>query len=104
MVANGFKLEAVGDNADKASSAGEQSWTCSFFARRLCCLTQIDDAESTCSSERVAEFDTWNASADAYTFLYNPDPWQQGGAMRAIRIYIRVPAICNVHEMTILYA
>ncbi|DBB02948.1 TPA: hypothetical protein ACH3X1_013545 [Trebouxia sp. C0004] len=55
MVANGFKLEAVGDNADKASSA-----------------------ESIRSSERVAEFDTWNASADAYTFLYNPDPWQQG--------------------------
>ncbi|KAA6425319.1 MAG: hypothetical protein FRX49_04812 [Trebouxia sp. A1-2] len=55
MVANGFKLEAVGENADKASSA-----------------------ESIRSSERVAEFDTWNASADAYTFLYNPDPWQQG--------------------------
>ncbi len=80
MVANGFKLEAVGDNADKASSAGEQSRTCPSFARRLCCLTRVDDAESIRSSERVAEFDTWNASADAYTFLYNPDPWQQGGA------------------------
>ncbi|DBB02949.1 TPA: hypothetical protein ACH3X1_013545 [Trebouxia sp. C0004] len=48
------------------------------FARQLCCLSQVDDAESIRSSERVAEFDTWNASADAYTFLYNPDPWQQG--------------------------
>jgi len=87
MVANGFKLEAVGDNADKASSAGEQSrFTCSSFARRLCRMTRVDDADSIRSSERVADFDTWNASADAYTFLYNPDPWQQGGAMRAIRI------------------
>ena len=90
MVANGFKLEAVGDNADKASSAGEQSPTCSSFARRLFCLTRVDDADTIRSSERVADFDTWNASADAYTFLYSPDPWQQGGATRAIRICIRI--------------
>ena len=66
----------------------EQSRTWPSFPRCLCCLTRVDDADSIRSSERVAELDTWNASADAYTFLYNPDPWQQGGATRVIRICI----------------
>lgn len=45
--------------------------------------TYVFNAESVQTSEQVVEFDSWNASADAYTFLYNPDLWQQGGATTA---------------------
>lgn len=31
-----------------------------------------------CSEDEV-ELSKWNLSTDAYSFLYNPDLWQQGG-------------------------
>ena len=39
--------------------------------------------ESIESSDHVADFDSWNSSVDSFSFLYNPDPWQQGGASTA---------------------
>lgn len=55
MTAEGFKLEAVGDDAEKASSA--------------------DSIQ--CNTDGV-DISNWNSSTDAYTFLYNPNLWQEG--------------------------
>lgn len=55
MIAQGFKLEAVGDDAEKASSA-----------------------DSIQCNEDEVDISKWNSSTDAYTFLYNPNLWQQG--------------------------
>ena len=80
MIAEGFKLEAVGDDAEKASSAGvadhKLALTPTYVAP--CFDTLMYAASINCSEDEV-DLSNWNSSTDAYTFLYNPDLWQQGG-------------------------
>ena len=81
MIAEGFKLEAVGDDAERASSAGVadqvHAQLCAHQFSSL--LTNCQSAASIESSQDEVDLSNWNASTDAYTFLYNPDLWQQGG-------------------------
>ena len=77
MIAEGFKLEAVGEDAEKASSAGvaDQLFGLIVTHRLTCCQF----AESIQCSEDAVDVSNWNSSTDAYTFLYNPNLWQEGG-------------------------
>ena len=42
-----------------------------------------------CSEDEV-DLSNWNSSPDAYTFLYNPDLWQQGGKVLLYSLHLTV--------------
>lgn len=78
MIVQGFKLEAVGDDAEKASSAGTADRCLRYRAHMLMSCRSAAPLE--CNEDEV-DLSNWNSSEDAYTFLYNPDLWQQGGKL-----------------------
>ena len=49
--------------------------------------TLIYAASIKCSEDAV-DLSHWNSSTDAYTFLYNPDLWQQGGKVDSCFLHL----------------
>ena len=46
-------------------------------------------ASISCSEDAV-DLSNWNLSTDTYTFLYNPNLWQQGGKAYSCFLHLRV--------------